>query len=99
MFVPGAVTSGFISSIGLVFPLSRRGPLLEYDAISSSSLSMVFKSFVAPTVMEREDEPIPENPSLSGPSLPAATLTVTPARVASSRIRECISSPSLPPFS
>ena len=99
IFVPGAVTSGFISSIGFVLPLSLLGPLLEYDAIWSSSLSMVFKSSVAPTVIESEEEPIPERPSLSGPSFPAATLTVTPARVASSRILECMSSPSLPPFS
>ncbi len=99
IFVPGAVTSGFISSIGFVLPLSLLGPLLEYEAIVSSSRSIVFMSSVAPTVIDREDEPIPDKPSLSGPSLPAATLTVTPARVASSRILECMSSPSLPPFS
>ncbi len=65
----------------------------------SSPLSTVFWSSVAPTVTERLDEPMPEKPSLSGPSLPAATLGVTPASTASLRILLCMSSPSEPPFS
>ena len=48
---------------------------------------------------ERLDEPMPEKPSLLGPSFPAATLTMTPASVTSSSLRECMSVPSLPPSS
>ena len=65
--------------------LSLRGPRLEYDAIPSSSLSIVFLSSKAPTVIDKLDEPIPESPSLSEPELPAATETTTPAKVASSK--------------
>ena len=97
MFEPGAVTSGLSSFSGLPSPLSLRGPREEYPAIVSSSRSIVFKSSVAPTVIERSDEPIPDSPSLSGPSFPAATLTTIPASIASSRIRLCISDPSEPP--
>ena len=99
MFVPGAEISGFNSFTGLPSPLSRRSPREEYPATVSSLRSMVFLSSVAPTVTESEEEPMPDSPSLSGPSFPAATLTVTPASVASLRMRLCISSPSLPPLS
>ena len=97
MFVPGAVISGFNSFNGLPSPLSRRGPREEYEAIVSSSLVIVFPSSVAPTVIDKSEEPIPDNPSLSGPSLPAATLTTTPSSIATSSIILCISVPSEPP--
>ena len=97
MLVPGAVISGLSSLSGLPSPLSRLGPLEEYDAIVSSSLVMVLPSSVAPTVIDRSDEPIPERPSLFGPSLPAATLTTTPSSIAASRIILCMSDPSEPP--
>ena len=99
ILLPGALTSGISSSKGLEFPLSLLGPLDEYEAITSSSLSTVFWSSVAATVIEREEALIPERPSLSGPSFPAALETVTPASMASSRILLCISDPSEPPFS
>ena len=53
IFEPGALTSGLNSSRGLLFPLSLLGPLLEYPAIVSSSLSIVFWSSVAPTVIDK----------------------------------------------
>ena len=42
---------------------------------------------------------MPDRPSLSGPSLPAATDGVTPASTAASRMRLCMSLPSEPPAS
>ena len=76
------VTSGFNSLSGLESPLSLLGPREEYDAIVSSSLSTVLISSVAPTVMERLEDPIPLRPSMSGPSFPAATLTTNQMLVA-----------------
>ena len=65
----------------------------------SSERSTVLWSSVAATVIEREEALIPDRPSLSGPSLPAAFETVTPASMASSSILLCMSVPSEPPFS
>ena len=65
----------------------------------SSDLLTVFRSSVAATVTEREEALIPDRPSLSGPSLPAALETATPASIASSSILLCMSVPSEPPFS
>ena len=79
--------------------LSLRGPRLEYEAIPSSTRSIVFLSSSAPTVIERLDAPIPDNPSLSDPLFPAATETAMPAKVASSNILENMSVPSEPPSS
>ena len=97
MFVPGAVISGFSSFSGLPSPLSLLGPLDEYEAMVSSSLVMVLPSSVAPTVIDKSDDPMPDNPSLSGPSFPAATLTTTPSSIATSSIMLCMSVPSEPP--
>ncbi len=47
---------------------------------------------------EREEALMTESPSLSGPSLPEAFESVTPASMSSSRILLCMSVPSEPPF-
>ena len=65
----------------------------------SSDLSTVFRSSVAATVIDNDEALIPDSPSLSGPELPAALETVTPATMASSRILLCMSLPSDPPSS
>ena len=99
MLVPGALISGINSFTGFPSPLSLRGPRDEYPAIVSSDRLTVFWSSVEATVIEREDALIPESPSLSSPSFPAALETATPNSIASSKILLCMSVPSEPPFS
>ena len=73
---------GFNSSHSLLSPSSSLGPELEYEAIISSPLSIVFSSSMAPTVMALSEAPT--DVILLLPSLPMAATGTTPASAASS---------------
>src|ERR1035438_8422047 len=84
--VPGAATSGLLSSSGI--PVAVLGPRLEKQAIVSSAREVVFWVCEAATVMARVGAAGVARPTLFGPLFPAAATTTMPIDSARFRSEE-----------